>query len=310
MNASLNRKSVAIPIHYGDTILQMGSCFSTHISHLFRYAGFQVMDNPFGVVFHPIAIANQLEMVLNNSIPERFIQRDDIWLHYNTHSSFYDFSKEQLKRRLEEQMQVVIQQIKQAKIITVTFGSAHGYRLQSDGMLTANCHQVPATSFTKECTSAQEIVAYWIPLINDIKAVNKDVEFIFTVSPVKYERDGCIENNRSKSQLILACELLEKEKSVIYFPSYELVTDILRDYRYFEVDGVHPNQLAIQQVWNLFENWFFDEETMTILKEVKELRAREEHRLLFPDSQKGKAFIRATNEKREKLLSLYPTIHW
>lgn len=308
-SAIFSKPASLISLEHGSNIVQLGSCFSTSVAQRLRLAGFEVLDNPNGVIFHPFALGKLLSAVLSNEVSLNMVQKEDVFLDFNSSSSIYALSEKALKEQVAEAHDALKTALKTAKFLTLTFGSAHGYRLKSTGEMVANCHQQPANIFQKECTNSNELIAFWIPLIQALKRQYPDITIVSTVSPVRYLRDGWIENNRSKAQLIQLCEALEIE-GVIYFPSYELVLDGLRDYRYFEKDGVHPNELAIDAVWDLFQEWFFKAKTTSIITELMQLRAMENHRLLYPDSQKAKAFLKQFQQKRESFLSLHTSVVW
>lgn len=294
---------------YGKTVIQLGSCFSSHISNRLKRSGFDVLDNPFGVVFHPIPLAHQILNALKKQVPDQFLKRDDIYLNYQASSSVYAMSEESLMEQLQVRMTALHESLKIASHVFITFGSAHGYRLNNSGEVVANCHQQPKDHFQKECTDENEMLALWIRISCELKTLNPDMQIIFTVSPVKYSRDGWVENVRSKARLVRLCEALEAHGNS-YFPSYELITDVLRDYRYYEADGTHPNTQAVDAVWHLFRSWFFNNETNRLVDEVHQLRSMEEHRLLYPESAKALEFKLKFQEKRDRFLSLHPAIRW
>jgi GSCFA family len=299
----------ALDLKHGDSIVQLGSCFSTSISERLRQAGFKVLDNPNGVIFHPLALGKILENALNDQVNLELVQKDDVFLDYHSSSSIYGLSEAELIEkvtRAKENLQIALQD---AKLLTLTFGSAHGYRLKTNGKLVANCHQQPGVFFDKECTKAQYLSSYWKPLIAQLKERYPQLTILTTISPVRYSRDGWVENNRSKAQLIQLCADLV-ECGLVYFPSYEVNIDLLRDYRYFEKDGVHPNELAVDEVWELFQSWFFNEETKAVIEELLQLRSMENHRLLYPESEKAKQFVKQFQQKRESFLSLHASILW
>jgi hypothetical protein len=300
----------ALPVKYGQPILLLGSCFSEHLSDRLRNAGFSVNSNPFGVLFHPVPLARFIGESLTGETQERILQRDDVWLSYDASSTVYAMSEKELTRKLELLRKDFRQQLADAGTLFITLGSAHGYRLKTDGTIVANCHKAPASDFEKELTETAVMMDEWSKVIQGLHSAYPGLQIVFTVSPVRYSRDGWVENNRSKARLLELVDQLQRKFSVGYFPAYELVNDILRDYRYFEADGVHPNQLAIDEVWELFQAWYLDAPTKALVKEMEGLRRMESHRLLFPESVKSTEFRQRFNEKRESFLSLHPSVIW
>ncbi|MES2554536.1 MAG: GSCFA domain-containing protein [Bacteroidota bacterium] len=298
-----------LKIDHKQEILLLGSCFSTHLHQRLRREGFQSVSNPFGTVFHPIALARFINACLN-PVQERILCSEDVWLSWDAGSEVYAMSEPELRNRLSTIRAEFKQSIERAGYLVITLGSTHGYRLKETNELVANCHKQPQAIFEKELTETAEMLTSWRYTLNQLKQNYPKLKIIFTVSPVRYSRDGWVENNRSKARLFELVQQLQAEYQIGYFPSYELINDVLRDYRYFESDGVHPNQLAVDEVWRLFRNWYFDPETMVLTDEMEALRKMEEHRLLFPESQKAKEFQASFHKKRESFLSLNPFISW
>jgi hypothetical protein len=296
-------------IQHGDEIVQLGSCFSSNMSFWFRKAGFRVSDNPLGVIFHPVPLAKQILMAFGKTEWSEFVQKDDVSVSYDASSTLYSMSSSGLEKLLKQQLDELRVSLEKAKILVVTLGSAHGYRLKQSGKLVANCHQQPQSIFEKELTDAEALVSIWKYALTELRNANPTIEVIFTVSPVRYIRDGLIENSRSKSELFRLISLL-KGDSVHYFPAYELVNDVLRDYRYFDLDGVHPTDQATEFVWNFLKRELFSIQTNELIEEIMKLRKMEEHRLMHPESKKAEEYLTQLKQKRESFLSQYPVVVW
>lgn len=296
-------------IQHGDEIVQLGSCFSSSMSFWFRRAGFRVMDNPLGVIFHPVPLARQILMAFGKAEWSEFVQKDDISVSYDASSALYSMSSSGLEKLVKQQLEELRISLEKAKILVVTLGSAHGYRLKQSGKLVANCHQQPQSVFDKELTGADEMVSIWRLALAELRNVNPIIQLIFTVSPIRYIRDGLMENSKSKSELFHLVSLL-KGDSVHYFPAYELVNDVLRDYRYFDPDGVHPTDQATEFVWDFLKQELFSAQTNELIEEIMKLRKMEEHRLMYPESKKAKEYLIQSKQKRESFLSRYPVVVW
>src|SRR3989338_6294 len=296
-------------IDHKQEILLLGSCFSTHLHQRLRRAGFKSVSNPFGVVFHPVALAQFIDLCLNPG-SERILCSEDVWLSWDAGSEVYAMSESELRNRLSTIRAEFKRVIERAECLVITLGSAHGYRLRATNEVVANCHKQPGSIFEKELTETAEMLTSWQHTLSQLQQQYPKLKIIFTVSPVRYSRDGWVENNRSKARLFELVQQLQNDFHVGYFPSYELINDVLRDYRYFEPDGIHPNQLAVDEVWKLFQYWYFNPETIALTNELEALRKMEEHRLLFPESKKAKQFQTLFHKKRESFLSLHPFISW
>lgn len=299
-----------LSMHYEQPFLLLGSCFSTHLGDRLRNAGFAVNNNPFGVIFHPLPMARFLIETLKGNADKRSLKRDDVWLSWDAGSEVYGMSETALTERLQTLREDFLQHAAAAQVLIVTFGSAHGYRLTTSGKIVANCHKAPSDRFEKELTELPELLEQWTTALQLLQEHFPQLKIILTVSPVRYSRDGWSENNRSKARLFELTEQLQRRFGVDYFPAFELINDVLRDYRYFEVDGVHPNCQAIDHVWELFRSWYFDETTNGLVQEMENLRRMEAHRILFPESVKSAEFKKLFHEKRESFLSLHPSIIW
>lgn len=309
MTDQLLQTDSSLQIDHHQAIMLLGSCFTAHIGKRLQRAGFNVLSNPYGTIFHPVPLAACLERLWQTN--NRFLQQEDVWLSFDAGSELYGLSEAALTNHFKERDALMNGHLLNTKTLIITFGSAHGYRLKQDGLLVANCHKQSHDLFSKELSEPGYLEETWSSILNRLKAVYPDLQIVLTVSPVRYSRDGWVENNRSKARLIQLAEVLEKHhEQVYYFPAYELVIDLLRDYRYFTADGVHPNDLAIDAVWSLFSDTFFSTSTKNIVADAEQLRRMEEHRLLFPDSRQAEKFRQQLNEKRESFLSLHPYIHW
>lgn len=295
-------------IEHGDTIVQLGSCFSTHISEKLRLAGFKVLDNPLGVIFHPIPLINQVLLAFGKGEYAPSVQKNDVWLGYDASSTLYAMNENAYNKLFSEKLFELKSTLLKAKFLFVTLGSAHAYRLKETGQIVANCHQQVQSKFTKELIDAEDIAMHLRNMISLLKEHNPKIVIIFTVSPVRYVKDGLIENNLSKGVLFQSIHQLSSQTQ--YFPSYEIVNDVLRDYSFFESDYSHPNSKAIDYVWEAFRMSFFTSKTNALTEELMQLRKMENHKILYPESIEAQKFQALFHKKRESFLSLHPTIYW
>lgn len=308
---TLRQEKTFPKIQHGDLIVQLGSCFSATMSGWFRRSGFPVLDNPLGVIFHPVPLAKQILLAFGEEKLSAMTQKEDVFLSYDASSSVYALGKTDLDSKLEERLAELRKALSDAALLFVTFGSAHGYRLKESGKIVANCHQQPKEVFEKELTAAEDMFETWKEAISIIRTINPAIQVVFTVSPVRYIRDGLMENSLSKSELFRLVSMLKKElDSIHYFPAFELVNDVLRDYRYFESDGVHPDSQATDYVWEFLRTELFSASTNELIDEVIKIRKMEEHRLLYPESIKAAEYREMVKQKRESFLSRYPVVVW
>lgn len=310
LTATLKQRELFPKLKHGDSIVQLGSCFSSTMSHWFHRAGFRVFDNPLGVIFHPVPLARQILLAFGQGVSSGIAQKDDVFVSYDASSVLYAFSKSDLEQIVEKRLMELREALSEAKLLFVTLGSAHGYRLIESGGLVANCHQQPRAFFEKELTPAEQLLEIWQEAIRMIRQVNPEIQVVFTISPVRYIRDGLMENSLSKSELFRFVSLIKSESANYYFPAFELVNDVLRDYRYFEQDGVHPNLQAVEFIWEFLRTELFSSETNQLIDEIIKIRKMEEHRLLYPKSRKAEEYLEMVAQKRESFLSRYPVVVW
>jgi hypothetical protein len=288
----------------------MGSCFSDEMAAKAKYVGLDTFTNPFGTVFHPLAIARTLLDTIQPSVDfqERIVNRQDLFFTWDAGSTLFGYSAVELTEKLETNRAQLKNNIEKGGFLFITFGTAWGYRENRTNELVANCHKFPGIEFTKELTTLEEIVFQWENVIGMLKEFNPDLKIVFTISPVRHSKDGLIENNQSKANLIEAVRRLVNEDYASYFPSYEIVIDELRDYRFFKEDRVHPNEEAISYVWDRFRDSFFNEDSKRIMEEVRSYRLADAHRSQFNESKEHQKHLLNTQLKREELLGKYPLL--
>lgn len=297
----------AVDVKHGDKVLLLGSCFSDALTPKFEKAGFEVCSNPLGTLFHPLAISSVVHDTLKENYEAKAIQSDGIWYDWRASSKVSGYSKEELEKNIAAAFSNLRDALVSSKVIVITFGTAYGYVHETAGLV-GNCHKQPQSDFLLQTNTADTIYSHWEEVIRKVKEVNPKVQFVFTVSPVRHIKDGLIQNNRSKARLLEVCEALEA--SGAYFPSYEIVNDVLRDYRFFKKDLVHPSEDAVDVVWEYVQKFFFSKETQDIVNRVEGINQMRSHRSIHPESQASKTFKESVDRKMAELSAQYPTIFW
>ncbi|WP_338039056.1 GSCFA domain-containing protein [Maribacter litopenaei] len=248
------------PIDYSSRVLILGSCFSKNIGAKLQYYKFQTLQNPFGILFHPLSIENLVKRTtqLYKYSEDDIFELNGRWHCFDAHSELSSGQKEELLHRLNSAVLKTNQFLKEASHITITLGTAWVYRHIENGLFVANCHKVPQREFQKVLLNEGEILTSINNMVVAIRTINTQAQIIFTISPVRHLKGGFVENQRSKSNLIAAIHnVIDSESSagghgVVYFPSYEIMMDELRDYRFYKEDMVHPNALAIDYIRERF----------------------------------------------------------
>ena len=295
-----------ISFQHGDGIILTGSCFSDEISNKLKNAGHTVYSNPHGTIFHPSVLAFNVMNALSKQSDERIFKREEKCYTWNASTLISGNSEKELQQKLLQINDEFNQQLKTSKLLIVTFGTAWGYELNETQEIVANCHKMPSQLFTKFLSSPYELVQDWILAIEQIRTVNPDIHIIFTVSPVRHTRDGLVENNLSKSRLTEAVQQLTLEENTSYFPSYELVIDVLRDYRFFKEDRVHPNEEAIEFVWKKFEETYCTVSTTELNNLVGKVNKMRQHK----SAENSSKHLESLQLKQAELLQKNPDIRW
>lgn len=264
----------------------LGSCFSDEIAGKANYTGFSAVSNPVGTVFHPLALARFLSNCLIENPIERIDSIEDRFISWDASSKFCEGNRWGLLTKLTETRKAFKHALSSSSHLFITFGTAWGYLLKEDGIIVSNCHKAPAQSFTKSLTVAEEIVNSWLPIIEEMNRLFTDLTIVFTVSPVRHVRDGLVENNQSKAVLIDAVRQMCAKTESVYFPSYEIVIDELRDYRFFKQDRIHPSEEAVDYVWNRLVESSCTIETKGMIEEVVRYRKLKAHVPMGDDHSK------------------------
>jgi hypothetical protein len=305
-------KPYEFAINYDSKLLSLGSCFAENMAEKFDYFKFQISINPFGIIFNPVSIEKLVERVVHQKL---FTEADiffhnDLWHCYEVHSELSCSNKEEFLERLNLTIQKSNHLITQASHIIITYGSSWVYRLNSTNQIVANCHKVPQKEFSKEILSSETIQQSIQNTIALIQKVNPDCRFIFTISPVRHLKDGFVENQRSKAHLISALHnLLNTEHRALntnYFPSYEIMMDELRDYRFYADDMLHPSQAAIDYIWIRFFEHYIDSKWFETMQEVCTIQKGLAHRPFNPNTESHQQFLATLNQKIIRLQAVFP----
>jgi len=299
----------SISINYQSPIICIGSCFTQNIGQRLIDSKFPTLLNPFGILYNPISIKNSLDLLLAEKSyrSEDLFFYQDLWHSFDHHGAFSSPDQSRILTQINTRLKTTQLFLKKTKILILTFGTSNVFIKKSTQKVVANCHKIPNTEFEKKRLTIAAITAGLTPVLEKLKVSNPDLEVIFTLSPVRHLKDGLLENQRSKATLLLAIEALTQQLSFThYFPAYELVQDDLRDYRFFEKDMAHPNELAIEYIWNAFQTTYFLDSTTTIFKQVKKVVQASLHRPFHPQTKNHQQFVIKQLEKIELLTQQYP----
>jgi hypothetical protein len=309
MMLDIDLKSPEAKINYKQKIFLIGSCFTEHIGNRLQDLKFSVLQNPNGILFDPVSVSRSLISYVQE---KRYFKSDllylnELWQSWHHHSTFSGMDAAEVLIKINDSQRSAHNFLLHANWLIITLGSSFSYRLTEGGEAVANCHRAPAKWFDKHLLTVQETEAALEEAVAELRSCNPSLNIIFTISPVRHIRDGVIENNRSKSRLIEAVHtVVEKHKNCYYFPAYELVIDVLRDYRFYDIDLVHPNYAATEFVFEKFKLQFLDEDTQLLMDEIKKIVTGYKHKPFQPDTQSHQAFLKTYFDNVKQLQQKHP----
>ncbi len=288
------------PIDYNAKVVSLGSCFAVNMAEKLDYFQFQNTVNPFGILFHPLALEKCIDFALNQ---KKFTENDiffhnERWHSFDVHSALSHSDRDIFLKNLNEITQKSKHQLEEATHLIITLGTAWVYRNNASNSIVANCHKVTSNQFSKELLSVVEIKRSLQTILKLIQSANTKARIIFTISPVRHIKDGFVENQWSKSNLVVALhETIVGQTAVDYFPSYEIMMDELRDYRFYESDMIHPNQVAIDFIWERFSGAYVSAASKNVMDEIETIRKALSHKPFNPSSENHKDFVQKVNDK-------------
>ncbi len=298
-------------LNHRQHLLMLGSCFAENMGEWLRQHKFDVDINPFGTLYNPVSIAEAWVRIAegNPFTPDELFCDHGLWHSYTHHSRFSKIDPTEALCEMNQRLSLAHDQLVQTQRLIVTWGTAYAFRLKSTGKVVANCHKQPAALFERVLLSVDEIVSLWRGIIQHIQAEYPACRILFTVSPIRHLSDGAHGNQLSKATLLLAVERLQQEFDCCdYFPSYEIMMDDLRDYRFYDADMVHPSATAIAYISEVLSQSYLTDESREIARAWHKLRLAIEHRPLTEERNRYLAFLQNTLEKVEQFHRSYPYI--
>ena len=298
------------PISYSSKVLLLGSCFAQNMGAKLEYYKFQQCTNPFGILFHPVAIEKLITRAVNQiwfTSKDVFLQNEQ-WHCFLAHSKLSNTSEEDLISALNSALEKLRFSLLEASHVVFTFGTAWVYKHLEKDTIVANCHKVPQKEFVKQLLSPDDVSDVLLGIETKLRTINPTCSIINTVSPVRHIKDGLLANSRSKAHLIAGVqEIVSPEKLNYYFPSYEIMMDELRDYRYYKEDLIHPNQTAIAIIWEKFLSSWVASETFEIQKKIAVIQNGLLH---IPFNEHSKAHIHFKKDLETKISEIKEQLPW
>ncbi len=310
----INVEKLKQQVSYKKPVVMMGSCFTDNVGKYLKKYLFDVVVNPFGVIYNPLSVKKGIEQLLYR---EEYKKKDlrfynELWFSFDHYTLYSDTNKEEALRKINADFLLAKEKLLSAGFLIITFGTSFAYRFKETDELVCNCHKIPSSKFDRFMISPKSIITEYENLLNQLLKMNPDLQVIFTVSPVRHLKDGLIENQRSKAALLLSIsELIQLfPGSCHYFPSYEIMMDDLRDYRFYDADLVHPNENAITYIWEKFMKAIIDSEAQGIIEKIDPLLKSRQHKPMHTNTDAYKKFSDQLTKKELDLRNIYPFLRW
>ena len=294
---------------HSDKILMLGSCFTDEIGNKFAIHGFDTHRNPFGTIYNPVSLAHLITKAADKELftSSEVIQSGEFYYLFSAHGDIRGTTAGECLQNANTTLLQTAEYLRQATVIILTFGTAWSYWYKPNNLLMANCHKIPQQLILRRMFSVGEIERSLHDMICCVQEkINPQINFIFTVSPVRHIKEGMRDNNLSKSALHLAVQsIVEREKNCQYFPSYEIVTDELRDYRFYAKDMVHLSETAVDYVWQKFYESYFDVKECLLNDNYFKLFQMKSHRPFNPSSDGYQKHLLKIQELEKELQQIH-----
>ena len=297
-------------LHHSDKVLLLGSCFSDNIGSKMHGALINALINPMGTLYNPMSIANGVQRLIDNEpiAGQTLFMQGGVWNSFDFHSRHSLPDKQATIERMNRRIEQGHNALKTAQLLTITLGTAIVYRLKSTGEVVANCHKVPQHEFERKMATVGEMTDVLDKMLTALHAFNPTMRIILTVSPIRHVADGLDVNSLSKASLRVAiheamsrhCEYCD------YFPSYEIMLDDLRDYRFYSSDMVHPSDVAIEYIWQAFQATYLDDRSGLAVARCERIHKRLQHRPMSANRETVERFNNDTASVVRNLIKEYP----
>ncbi len=295
-------------IDYNRPLLLIGSCFTENIGERLKRDLFDVVVNPTGTLYNPLSIADAIDSLIDEREFDNgdLFNHEGLWRSFSHHSAFASSDPVKALNKMNRSREVGSEKLRNAGTLIVTWGSSTAYCLRATEKIVANCHKLPAAQFEVIAVETAEIVVRWERTLAKLSALNPKLKVIFTVSPIRHKAYGLAGNTLNKARLIDAAHQLCQSHGAIYFPSYEIMLDDLRDYRFYAADMIHPSDVACDYIYEIFTRSFLSEETIVLAERSRRLSRRLSHRPLGDNSENLSADIKIKIELINQHISQFP----
>jgi hypothetical protein len=320
MNVSKFQTFVEIPKYswqtgYSQKIIFMGSCFTENVGNRMETLKYDVDINPFGILYNPVSVAGGLRILLQHKEfrSEDLIFANGLWHSFSHHGRFSSANENEALELINSRIKSSADFLKNAGFLFITFGTAWIYKFKKTGQPVSNCHKIPAKEFERIRLNVDEIVDDYRELLTEIRKINPSLKVVFTVSPIRHWKDGAIENQRSKAVLLLAIDELINESGddfCAYFPSYEIVMDELRDYRFYAEDMIHISDVAVEHIWEKFQSAMIDKESQQVAARVQKIVKAAGHKPIHKNTPEYNQFMLQMKNQIAEMESKYKHLNF
>ena len=289
----LKLEKSAFQIDYNATILCLGSCFAENIGGILMDHKFDTSINPLGIAYNPYSISKHLSLLEADLKTSELKLVDGRYAHLDFHGKFNQEDASEMVSDLAIAKNKLVQFLKKTDYVFISLGTAYVFKEENHGIVN-NCHKLPNQQFTRTILSFEDIKKILLQIKTQIQSYSPDVHVIYTLSPIRHIRDGLIQDRRSKSVLHAAIQEVTEDEAISYFPSYELLIDDLRDYRFYADDMIHPSTEAIEYIWQVFRQNYMASSTLDQIKMISKIKAALNHRPFNPSGEAHQLFLKST----------------
>ncbi|MEA3478163.1 MAG: GSCFA domain-containing protein [Bacteroidota bacterium] len=294
-------------------VLLIGSCFTENMGQQLERYRFPVCINPFGVTYNPLSVQKNLEALMQK---EAYSEQDlnlhnDLWFSFDHHTGYSSPDRNEILKKINLSLDSAKVLLEKAAVLILTWGTSWIYRYKKTGQVVCNCHKIPAKEFIRTQLTTEEIVAAYELLLPRLFEFNSRLKILHTVSPVRHWKDGAHGNQLSKAALLLAGDTLQKQfpEQFFYFPSYEIVMDELRDYRFYASDMLHTSEQTTAYIWEKFLQVLISAPSAEVIRDLEPLLKMLEHRPLKTDSKSHRMMKDQLEEKLDYLKTKHPELN-
>ena len=313
LSTMVNVPAYSPKISLKDPIIMVGSCFAENMDGKLKRYKYNVLTNPFGILYNSSAIAKSFTRIAQKEYytEEELVYHDGLYHSMDHHGSFSGKDMHIVLQNLNKSIDDAHTHFVNANFAFVSLGTSRVYRFKKTGRIVGNNHKIPLLHFDAETLSVEVCENDLESIYHSLKQLSPNCRIIWTVSPIRHLKDGLIENQRSKAVLILAIEkFIRIYDETSYFPAYEIMMDELRDYRFYARDLIHPSDLAIDIIWDQFTKTYLDPREAEYHSSMEKIHRAMEHRFLHDHSEAIKSFAQAQLRNLDQLASLFPDLDW